>query len=165
MGMGKYQYRLFVLCGMGWLADNLWLQGVALTLDQLAKEFNITSEEARYSTLALFLGLCIGACFWGTASDLVGRRLAFNATLAIAGVFGIASGAGPNWIGTSARYSCIGLGVGGNLPVDGALFLEFLPQTSGRMLTLLSVFWPIGQMISSLGMLAFADVREYLCLC
>ena len=26
IGMGPYQWQLFVLCGFGWLADNLWLQ-------------------------------------------------------------------------------------------------------------------------------------------
>ncbi|WEW58959.1 hypothetical protein PRK78_004427 [Emydomyces testavorans] len=39
------------------------------------------------------------------------------------------------------------LGVGGNLPVDGALFLEFLPFASGNLLTMLSVWWPVGQLI------------------
>lgn len=24
--MGRYQWGLFILCGMGWVADNLWLQ-------------------------------------------------------------------------------------------------------------------------------------------
>jgi hypothetical protein len=27
IGMGSYNWQLFVLCGMGWLSDNLWLQG------------------------------------------------------------------------------------------------------------------------------------------
>ncbi|KAF2025125.1 MFS general substrate transporter [Setomelanomma holmii] len=150
MGMGKYQWELFALCGMGWMADNLWLQGVALTLPQISAEFGVSGTEVRYTTLSLFLGLCIGASFWGTASDVLGRRLAFNFTLFLAGVFGLASGGGPNWIGTCALYACIGLGVGGNLPVDGALFLEFLPQTSGNLLTLLSVFWPVGNLIAPL---------------
>ena len=110
----------------------------------------MSESEIRYTTLALFIGLCIGASFWGTASDIVGRRLAFNFTLLLAGAFGLAAGGGPNWIGTSALFACLGLGVGGNLPVDGALFLEFLPFSSGNLLTLLSVFWPIGQLISSL---------------
>lgn len=34
--------------------------------------------------------------------------------------------------------------------MDGALFLEFLPTASGGMLTLLSVWWPLGQLIASL---------------
>lgn len=161
IGMGRYQWQLFVLCGFGWLADNLWLQGVALTLPQLSAEFGVSSSEVRYTTLALFLGLCIGASFWGTASDIIGRRLAFNATLFLAGVFGLAAGGGPNWIGTCALYAALGLGVGGNLPVDGALFLEFLPQASGSLLTLLSVFWPVGQLISSL--LAWGFIPNFSC--
>lgn len=40
--------------------------------------------------------------------------------------------------------------MGGNLPVDGALFLEFLPFVRGNMLTMLSVFWPFGQLLGSL---------------
>lgn len=47
-------------------------------------------------------------------------------------------------------YGAFGFGVGGNLPVDGALFLEFLPDASSSLLTLLSVWWPIGQLVSSL---------------
>ncbi|EUC31902.1 hypothetical protein COCCADRAFT_100101 [Bipolaris zeicola 26-R-13] len=161
MGMGRYQWKLFILAGCGWMADNLWLQGVALTLPQLSVEFGVSESEVRYTTLALFLGLCIGASFWGTASDIIGRRVAFNFTLFLAGAFGLASGGGPNWIGTCALYACIGLGVGGNLPVDGALFLEFLPQTSGNLLTLLSVFWPIGNLIASL--LAWAFIPNFSC--
>ncbi|OAL47177.1 MFS general substrate transporter [Pyrenochaeta sp. DS3sAY3a] len=161
MGMGRYQWELFALCGGGWMADNLWLQGVALTLPQLSAEFGVSETEVRYTTLSLFLGLCIGASFWGTASDVIGRRLAFNFTLFLAGAFGLASGGGPNWIGTCALYACIGLGVGGNLPVDGALFLEFLPQTSGNLLTLLSVFWPVGNLIASL--LAWAFIPKFSC--
>lgn len=44
----------------------------------------------------------------------------------------------------------LGFGVGGNLPVDGALFLEFLPDAQSSLLTLLSVWWPVGQLASSL---------------
>jgi MFS family permease len=43
----------------------------------------------------------------------------------------------------------IGFGVGGNLPVDGAMFLEFLPQRKQWLLTLLSVWWAVGQVVAS----------------
>lgn len=46
-----------------------------------------------------------------------------------------------------AMFACLGLGVGGNLPVDGALFLEFLPFASGNLLTMLSIWWPLGTLI------------------
>ncbi|PTU25043.1 hypothetical protein P175DRAFT_0451310 [Aspergillus ochraceoroseus IBT 24754] len=161
IGMGRYQWELFALCGFGWLADNLWLQGVALTLPQLSLEFGVSDSQVRFTTCALFLGLCIGASFWGIASDIIGRRPAFNLTLFICGVFGLAAGGSPNWIGTCALYACLGLGVGGNLPVDGALFLEFLPFASGSLLTMLSVWWPVGNLIASL--LAWAFIPNYTC--
>ncbi|PLB34314.1 putative sugar transporter [Aspergillus candidus] len=161
IGMGRYQWELFALCGFGWLADNLWLQGVALTLPQLSMEFDVSSSRVRFTTCALFLGLCLGASFWGLASDIIGRRPAFNMTLFIAGVFGLAAGGAPTWIGACALFSCLGLGVGGNLPVDGALFLEFLPFASGNLLTMLSVWWPVGNLIASL--LAWAFIPNYTC--
>ncbi|KAL2013102.1 hypothetical protein VTN00DRAFT_627 [Thermoascus crustaceus] len=161
IGMGRYQWELFVLCGFGWLADNLWLQGIALTLTQLSLEFDVSESRVRFTTCALFLGLCIGASFWGVISDIVGRRLAFNMTLFLCAVFGLAIGGSPTWIGVCALSACMGLGVGGNLPVDGALFLEFLPFASGNLLTMLSVWWPVGQLIGSL--LAWAFIPNYTC--
>jgi MFS family permease len=128
----------------------LWLQGVALTLPSLSEEFGIGEKQVRYTTSSLFVGLCIGASFWGVGSDIMGRRLAFNMTLLLAGVFGIAAGAAPNWIGSCGLFAALGVGVGGNLPVDGALFLEFLPNANGGLLTLLSIWWPVGQLVASL---------------
>lgn len=161
IGMGGYQWRLFVLCGFGWLADNLWLQGVALTLPSLSKEFGVSRTNVRYTTLSLFVGLCCGAVFWGTASDIIGRRLAFNVTLLITGIFGLAVGGAQSWIAVCGLYAAMGAGVGGNLPVDGALFLEFLPFQSGNLLTMLSVFWPVGQLLGSF--FAWGFIPNYSC--
>ena len=159
IGMGKYQWQLFALCGFGWVSDNLWLQGIALALPGLSDEFGVDSNTVRFTTLSLFLGLCIGASFWGIASDIIGRRLAFNFTLFLAGVFGLAAAGAPTWIGACGLYACVGLGVGGNLPVDGALFLEFLPFANGNLLTLLSVWWPVGNLIGSV--VAWGFVPNY----
>ncbi|KAK0728481.1 major facilitator superfamily domain-containing protein [Lasiosphaeria miniovina] len=150
IGMGRYNWQLFILCGFGWFADNLWMQGVSLTLPSLSAEFGISEKSVRYTTSALFLGLCLGSFFWGFGSDIMGRRFAFNTTLLITSVFGIASAWASSWGGVCLMYATLGFGVGGNLPVDGALFLEFLPDASSSLLTLLSVWWPIGQLVSSL---------------
>ena len=137
-------------------------QGVALTLPQISLDYGISATQVRYTTCATFVGLCIGASFWGVASDIIGRRPAFNATLFIAGVFGLAVGGANSWVGACGLYAALGVGVGGNLPVDGALFLEFLPFASGNLLTMLSVWWPIGQLIASLSKwrCVYLDVRD-----
>ena len=65
----------------------------------MASEFGISGNDSRFATCALFVGLTVGASFWGIASDIVGRRPAFNCTLAMCGAFGLAAGGGPNWVG------------------------------------------------------------------
>ncbi|POS85064.1 hypothetical protein EPUL_003361, partial [Erysiphe pulchra] len=150
VGMGRYNWSLFLLCGFGWFADNLWLQQLALTLPSLSIEFDLSENYVRYTTCYLFSGLCLGSIFWGMGSDIMGRRIAFNITLFIAGVFGASVGAAPTWPVVCVIYFALGTGVGGSLPVDGALFLEFLPNTSGRLLTLMSIWWPLGQLVSSI---------------
>ncbi|KAG5926299.1 hypothetical protein E4U42_003446 [Claviceps africana] len=150
IGMGRYNWQLFVLCGFGWFADNLWLQGVSLTLPSLSAEFDISEKSVRYTTSACFIGLSLGSFTWGIGSDFFGRRIPFNFTLLITSIAGIASAYAQTWGGVCFFFAALGFGVGGSLPVDGALFLEFLPDASSSLLTLLSVWWPIGQLISSL---------------
>ncbi|KAI2473249.1 MFS general substrate transporter [Annulohypoxylon bovei var. microspora] len=150
IGMGRYNWQLFVLCGFGWFADNLWMQGVSLTLPSLSEEFGVSEKQVRYTTSSLFVGLCIGSFFWGLGADIIGRRVAFNVTLLITSIFGIWAAYASSWASVCILFACMGTGVGGNLPVDGALFLEFLPDSSSALLTLLSVWWPVGQLVSSL---------------
>lgn len=120
-----------------------------MTLPSLSQEFDISEKTVRYTTSSLFAGLCVGSFFWGLGADIIGRRVAFNFTLLITSVFGIWAAYAPSWGSVCFLFACLGTGVGGNLPVDGAVFLEFLPDASSSLLTLLSVWWPVGQLVSS----------------
>ncbi|ESK86569.1 sugar transporter [Moniliophthora roreri MCA 2997] len=148
VGFGRYQFQLFLLTGLGWAADNIWLQGVAIILPQIQRELQPTRVE--YTTLALYVGLILGATTWGILADLIGRRLSFNITLFIAGVFGVCAGAANNFTTLAALIACVGFGIGGNLPVDGAIFLESVPKSHQWLLTLLSAWWALGQLFASL---------------
>lgn len=68
-------------------------------MPKLSLEFGVSESYVRFTTCSLFIGLCLGSIVWGTASDIIGRRLAFNMTLFLCGVFGIAVGGSPTWIG------------------------------------------------------------------
>ncbi|KAK5735813.1 hypothetical protein LTR17_007823 [Elasticomyces elasticus] len=145
IGMGKYQWALFGLCGFGWLCDQLWQTTVSDALALVGVEFNV--PHPAFLSLALIAGLVCGAAFWGFGSDLIGRRLSFNLTLFIAGVFGLCAGAATSFVGCAVLVAFCGFGVGGNLPVDSAVFLEFLPGTHQYLLEILAVWWSIGQVI------------------
>ncbi len=80
----------------------------------------------------------------------IASRWSFNITLFLAGVFGLAAGGAPNFITLASLLAVLGLGVGGNLPVDSAVFLDFVPGTHQYLLTVLSIWWSIGQLVADL---------------
>ncbi|KAF2670478.1 MFS general substrate transporter [Microthyrium microscopicum] len=162
IGMGKYQWELFILCGFGWFADNLtFFQGLSLSLPSLQTEFGLSETSVRYTTMILYVGMGFGSVAWGFLSDTLGRRITFNTTLFITGFFGVLISFGPTWATTALLFALMGFGVGGNLPVDGALFLEFLPMADNKLLTLLSAWWPFGQLTAAI--IAWYFIPRYSC--
>jgi hypothetical protein len=72
----------------------------------------------------------MGAIVWGIGCDVWGRRWSFNITLFLTGVFGLASGGSGDFITLASLFAVCGFGVGGNLPVDSAVFLgRCIPST------------------------------------
>ena len=124
---------------------------MALSLPSLSTEFGLSETSVRYTTMILYVGMGVGSVGWGLLSDIFGRRITFNSTLFITGFFGVLISLGPTWAITAILFALMGVGVGGNLPVDGALFLEFLPAGDNKLLTLLSAWWPIGQLAAAIG--------------
>ena len=161
IGMTHWQYGLLFVAGLGWLIDNLWLQQVAVLLEQVGVEFDVEQAHTPFMTLALFLGLAVGASVWGVLADILGRRISFNVTLFIAGVFGLSCAGANSFVGLGGLIASRGFGLGGALPVDGMLFLEFIPGRRQHLLALLSVFWPVGQLIASL--VGWGLITNYSC--
>ena len=77
-------------------------------------------------------------------------RLSFNLTLLITGIFALAAGGAPTAIALCSLIATWNLVVGGNLPVDSAVFLEFVPASHQWLLTVLSIWWAVGQLVASL---------------
>ncbi|KAG1464736.1 hypothetical protein G6F56_005023 [Rhizopus delemar] len=99
---------------------------------------------------SLFSGMTLGAFFWGSYSDAKGRRGPYTMTLLITSVFGVISSFAYNFISLCFCMFFIGFGVGGNMPTDGALYLEFLPKEYHYLLTFMSIFFSLGAVLASL---------------
>ncbi|KAH8202899.1 hypothetical protein TruAng_002952 [Truncatella angustata] len=82
IGMGKFQWTLFVVNGFGWVVDNFWSQGLTAVRPTAANEFTSTVSPS-FSSVAYYVGLILGASFWSISADIVGRKFAFNATILI----------------------------------------------------------------------------------
>lgn len=146
--MGWYQWQLFIVVGFGWASDNLWPIVTSLIFTPVKNEFH--PARAPLLTLAQNIGLLAGAVFWGFGCDIFGRKWAFNLTLGLTALWGMVAAGSPSFAAIGIFAAFWSFGVGGNLPVDSAIFLEFLPASHQYLLTILSIDWAIAQVIATL---------------
>ncbi|GAA5825658.1 hypothetical protein JCM10212_001408 [Sporobolomyces blumeae] len=139
IGMGRYQIHLLVLCGLGWLADNMYLQAVAVILPRVQRDFSISDERIGFLSTSIFAGMMLGAWTWGSYADQHGRVTPFNSTLGLTALFGLAAAFAPTFATLCLALFGLGTAVGGSMPTDGTLFLENIPKTRHYLLTALSV--------------------------
>jgi MFS family permease len=104
-------------------------------------------------TIAVYVGMLVGAIFWGFSADIIGRRFAFNVSLFVSAIFTVVAGASPSWI-TLGLFTCLSaFGAGGNLVLDTTVFLEYLPSKNQWLLTLMAAWWgKIPDLIDLLGL-------------
>ncbi|OCF37914.1 hypothetical protein I316_00138 [Kwoniella heveanensis BCC8398] len=161
MGMGRYQWCIFTLCGLGYFLDLCWAQAFGLVGASIQQELGIPDDKIAHISTAFNAGLCIGAFAWGLLVDIVGRRWCFNLTCAITTFFGFIFATPSSFPVICMLAGAIGLGIGGNIPIDATITLEFLPTKNRYLLAALSTFQPIGTVVASL--LAFALIPTYSC--
>ena len=65
-------------------------------------------------------------------------------------MFGLLASSSPNFAAIGCFAALWSFGVGGNLPVDSAVFLEVLPGSHQYLLTILSIYWAIAQVVATL---------------
>jgi len=68
----------------------------------------------------------------------------------VTAVFGLIAAGSPNFAAIGVFAALWSIGVGGNLPVDSAIFLEFLPGSHQYLLTVLSIDWALAQVFATL---------------
>ncbi|KAL8970559.1 MAG: hypothetical protein Q9183_001463 [Haloplaca sp. 2 TL-2023] len=160
-GMGKYQWYIFFLCGLGYMIDLMYAQAFGLVEPAMEQELGFSTADGGNLFSSFNAGLCAGAFVWGVLVDIIGRQYAFNLTVFIASVFGLCLGAPSSYDAILVLTAFVGFGVGGNIPIDTTITLEFLPQNRRFLLALLSIFQPIGVVVSS--GIAYGFVPKYAC--
>lgn len=161
MGMGRYQWSLWALCGFGYLIDLMWAQAFGLVLSPMQQELGFGVDQTGNLSTAFSAGLTAGAFVWGILVDIIGRQWAFNLTVLIASAFGLCIGAPSSYDAILVLTAFTGFGVGGNIPIDTTITLEFTPQSKRYLLPLLSIFQPIGVVICSV--IAYGFIPNYSC--
>jgi putative MFS transporter len=157
-GVGRFQYRLFAIFGLVWMADAMQVLSIGFSAPSIARTFGVTLPQALQTGTLFFSGMLVGAFAFGRLADRIGRRPVLMAAVVLDACFGVASSFAPdlNWL-LALRF-LTGVGVGGTLPVDYTMMAEFLPSDRrGRWLVLLESFWAVGTIL--LAVLALVALR------
>ncbi|KAG4411448.1 hypothetical protein IFR04_015418 [Cadophora malorum] len=161
IGWTPYHWKLFVLNGFGYAVDSQLLLLQSIIATQAGYEF--TPSYPRALTIAVYVGMLIGALFWGLSADIIGRRFAFNVSLFICSFFTIVSGAAPNWAALATFIAFLGFGGGGNLIMDTTVFIEYLPSNKQWVLTWLASWWGLGQAVAGFVAWGFLPPSKWNC--
>ena len=155
VGLGFFHVLLIVVTGWALASDSVEVQCISFVTPQLDgqddHDLNPSSVQEGALDAIIFLGMMVGGYFWGSWSDVVGRRSCLIASLTFNGVFGLASAFSPNypWFLVFRFFS--GVGVGGSIPVAFSYFCEFFTKkTRGPFVIILATFWVIGQIYTAL---------------
>ncbi|EMD69671.1 hypothetical protein GGP41_001189 [Bipolaris sorokiniana] len=161
-GMGRYQICIWFLCGFGYFLDLAWAQGVGLIVTSIYQEMDVPAAQQGNIFSIANAGLAVGALFFGLAVDVIGRKWAFNLTCLITSIFGLLLAAPKfNYSAICAIYFLASLGLGGNIPIDATIALEFLPHNRRFLVALLSMWQPIGVAIASV--IAYGTTAKWRC--
>ncbi|VTT64501.1 unnamed protein product [Fusarium fujikuroi] len=147
IGWTPYHLKLFFLNGFGYAVDSMILLFQSIIATQSFREFG-EKGYANAMTIAAYVGMLTGALFWGFGADIIGRKYAFNITLFLCAVSCIIAGGMPNWPSLGFFVALLSFGAGGNLVMDTAVFLEYLPSNKQWLLTLMACWWGFGQAIA-----------------
>jgi MFS family permease len=160
-GMGKYQWMIFVLCGFGYLLDLLWAQAFGLILASIKQEFGFSDTQRGNLGTCFSAGLTAGAFVFGVVVDIIGRYWAFNLTVLTSSIFGICLGIPDSYNTLLVLTALVGLGIGGNIPIDTTICLEMLPHKNRWLLPTLSIFQPLGVVLCSA--IAYGYIPNFSC--
>ena len=143
-GVGRFQYRLFMIFGLVWMADAMQVLSIGFSAPSIAATFGIALPRALQTGTWFFVGMLAGAFAFGRLADRIGRRPVLMAAVVVDACFGVASAFAPDFGWLLVLRFLTGVGVGGTLPVDYTMMAEFLPSDRrGRWLVLLAARrWP-----------------------
>src|SRR5262245_3606977 len=98
----RWHRNFFILAFLGVMFDAADFALFGAALPPIAREFGLNPAQAGLLATVGLVGAFLGALFWGTMSDYIGRRTAFQATV---GIFALFTGL------VAAAWNVVSLGI------------------------------------------------------
>jgi putative MFS transporter len=149
--VSAFHKRVFRLVGLGMFFDGFDIYIAASVLGAtLRAGFSTLAENAAFVS-ATFFGMMIGSLLTGFVGDRYGRRITYQANLALFGVAALLAAFAPNMTVLIILRFFMGVGLGAENVVGYATMTEFVPPaTRGRWLGLVAVLVVTGLPASAL---------------
>ena len=141
----RWHRNLFALCFLGVMFDACDFALFGMALPPVAREFGLNQAQAGLLATVGLVGAFLGALFWGTISDYIGRRTSFAATIGIFSLFTGLVAASWNVLSLAVFRFISNFGLGGEVPVALTLTSEYSPgRIRGRMTGSMMAAFPTG---------------------
>jgi putative MFS transporter len=147
----KWHRAFFIVAFLGILFDAADFALFGAALPPIAREYGLGPAQAGFLATIGLIGAFVGALFWGTISDYIGRRVAFQATVGIFAVFTGLIAASWSILSLSVFRFLSNFGLGGEVPVTSTLGSEFSPgRLRGSMTGSIMAAFPLGLAVAAL---------------
>jgi len=127
----RFHWKLAAILGVGTFFDAFDALTIAVALTVVFTTLHIGFMNAGFLISAAYVGQFIGAWAFGYLSEKYGRKPAFVIALLLFGVLSVATAFAWDFHSLLVLRLVQGLGLGGEVPVAGALFNEYL-RTANR---------------------------------
>jgi MFS transporter, putative metabolite:H+ symporter len=151
LNFSKWHRNFFIIAFLGVMFDAADFALFGAALPPISHEFGLGPAQAGFLATIGLIGAFVGALFWGTISDYIGRRVAFQATVGIFAVFTGLIAMSWNVVSLSAFRFMSNFGLGGEVPVTSTLGSEFSPgRLRGSMTGGIMSAFPVGLAVAAL---------------
>ena len=147
------------LCLLAAMVEGFDIASMGVTAPRMMPALGLTRPEAGLAFSASLLGLFFGAAFAGPLSDRIGRKPVLVASMAVFGLFSLATAAATNLPGLLSVRALTGLGLGGAMPMLIAMSSELArPDRQALTVGMITAGLPLGGALA--GLLARADMAQ-----
>ncbi|XP_067279814.1 synaptic vesicle glycoprotein 2C-like [Pseudorasbora parva] len=159
-GHGRFQWQLFFVLGLALMSDGVEVFVVGFVLPSAETDMCVPNSGAGWLGSVVYLGMMVGAFFWGGLSDKVGRRQCLLVCMSVNGFFAFLSSFVQGYSTFLFCRMLSGFGIGGAVPIVFSYFAEFLSREKrGEHLSWLCMFWMVGGIYASA--MAWAIIPHY----
>lgn len=147
LGMGRFQYGVFLACGLCFAADAMEVLLLSFLAVILQEEWNLTEGQTDSIISVVFAGAMLGTLVLSALGDIWGRRPVFAITAGLISLFGMATALCTTYTQLLVARFLVGFGVGGlTVPYDA--LGEVMGSTfRGKNLLSTSYFWTGGSLL------------------